>query len=131
MEFDDVFGSKDFVPDMKATDRWEAIDELITHLVATGRINPEIRDAVAAAVKKREASMSTGIGLGIGIPHAATDLVTKAVGAVGRSKQGIDFDALDGQPVKTVALFLVPKNFQSHLLTLANIAKALGKADFR
>jgi mannitol/fructose-specific phosphotransferase system IIA component (Ntr-type) len=54
------------------------------------------------------------------------------VGALGRSKAGVNFDALDNQPVKLVMLFLVPQGqFQKHLHTLANIAKFLHKPDFR
>ena len=53
--------------------------------------------------------MSTGIGFGIGIPHASTDLIYEVVGALGRSKKGINFDALDNQPVNLVMLFLVPQ----------------------
>ncbi|MCU0788874.1 MAG: PTS sugar transporter subunit IIA, partial [Verrucomicrobia bacterium] len=85
-----------------------------------------------AAVKKREKSMSTGIGFGIGIPHTSTDLIYDVVGALGRSKTGVQFDALDNQPVNLVMLFLVPQgHFQKHLHTLANIAKLLHKAEFR
>lgn len=132
MDLGDILGPDNVLPDMQAGDRWQAIDELIANLVATGRIKPEHRDAVTAVVKKRENSMSTGIGFGIGIPHASTDLITEVVGALGRSKPGIDFDALDNQPVKIVMLFLVPQGqFQKHLHTLANIAKMLHKADFR
>ena len=76
--------------------------------------------------------MSTGIGFGIGIPHASTDLINEVVGALGRSKKGVNFDALDNQPVNLVMLFLVPQGqFQKHLHTLANIAKLLHKAEFR
>ena len=76
--------------------------------------------------------MSTGIGFGIGIPHASTDLIYEVVGALGRSKKGVNFDALDNQPVNLVMLFLVPQGqFQKHLHTLANIAKLLHKAEFR
>ena len=117
---------------MRASNRWEAIDELIDNLVAAGKIQVGDRDAVIAAVKKRETSMSTGIGFGIGIPHASTDLIYEVAGALGRSKKGVNFDALDNQPVKLVMLFLVPQGqFQKHLHTLANIAKLLHKAEFR
>ena len=82
-------------------------------------------------VKKRETSMSTGIGFGIGIPHASTELITEVVAAFGRSKQGVNFDALDNQPVHLVTLFLVPAGqFQKHLHTLAGIAKVLRRDDF-
>src|SRR5580692_10696060 len=75
--------------DMRATDRWEAIDELVTNLVATGRVKSEDRNAVSGALRKREMSMSTGIGYGVGIPHASTELIHEPVAAFGRSKQKI------------------------------------------
>jgi len=132
MDLGDILSKAQIIPDLRGTNRWEAIDELIGNLVATGKIQAGDRDAVTAAVKKRETSMSTGIGFGIGIPHASTDLIHEVVGALGRSKQGVNFDALDNQPVKLVMLFLVPQGqFQKHLHTLANIAKLLHKADFR
>jgi mannitol/fructose-specific phosphotransferase system IIA component (Ntr-type) len=105
---------------------------LIANLVASGKIKPENRDSIAAVVRKRESSMSTGIGFGIGIPHASTDLIYEVVGALGRSTRGVNFDALDNQAVNLVVLFLVPQgHFQKHLHTLANIAKLLHKKEFR
>ena len=132
MDLGDILSREQIIPDLRATNRWEAIDELINNLVATGKIVPEHHDAIAAVVKKRESSMSTGIGFGIGIPHASTDLISEVVGSLGRSRKGVSFDALDNQPVNLVMLFLVPQGqFQKHLHTLANIAKLLHKADFR
>ena len=132
MNLGDILSPGQINPEMQASNRWEAIDELISKLVETGRIKPESRDQIAAVVKKRETSMSTGIGFGIGIPHASTDLIYEVVGAFGRSRNGINFDALDNQPVKLVMLFLVPQGqFQKHLHTLANIAKLLHKTEFR
>jgi fructose-specific phosphotransferase system IIA component len=132
MDLGDILTKEQIITDLQAADRWQAIDELINNLVATGRIKTEHHDAIAAVVKKRESSMSTGIGFGIGIPHASTDLIAEVVGALGRSKRGVNFDALDNQPVNLVMLFLVPQGqFQKHLHTLANIAKLLHRADFR
>jgi mannitol/fructose-specific phosphotransferase system IIA component (Ntr-type) len=132
MDLGDILGPEQIIPEMSATNRWEAIDELIKNLVTTGKIKPENLDAISAVVKKRESSMSTGIGFGIGIPHASTDLIYEVTGALGRSKKGISFDALDNQPVNLVVLFLVPQGqFQKHLHTLAHIAKLLHRAEFR
>lgn len=132
MDLGDILSREQIITDLRATNRWEAIDELIENLVATGKISPQHREAIVAVVKKRESSMSTGIGFGIGIPHASTDLINEVVGALGRSKQGVNFDSLDNQPVNLVMLFLVPQGqFQKHLHTLANIAKLLHKAEFR
>jgi nitrogen PTS system EIIA component len=132
MDLGDILSKEQIITDLRATNRWEAIDELINNLVATGRIKAEHREAIAAVVKKRESSMSTGIGFGIGIPHASTDLIFEVVGSLGRSKPGVDFEALDSQPVHLVMLFLVPQGqFQKHLHTLANIAKLLHRTEFR
>ncbi len=132
MTLADILSKEQIVTDLQANNRWEAIDELVDKLVACGRIKPEHREAIAAVVKKREQSMSTGIGFGIGIPHASTDLIDDVVGALGRSTKGVNFDALDNQPVNLVMLFLVPQGqFQKHLHTLANIAKLLHNKEFR
>jgi len=132
MDLGDILSREQIITDLHATNRWEAIDELIDNLVATGKVSPQHREAIIAVVKKRESSMSTGIGFGIGIPHASTDLITEVVGSLGRSKKGVNFDSLDTQPVSLVLLFLVPQGqFQKHLHTLANIAKLLHKTDFR
>ena len=132
MDLGDILSEEQIITDLQAGTRWEAIDELIKNLVATGKIKPEHHDAISAVVKKRESSMSTGIGFGIGIPHASTDLIYEVVGSLGRSKKGVNFDSLDNQPVNLVMLFLVPQGqFQKHLHTLANIAKLLHRAEFR
>ena len=132
MTLGDILQKDQIITELNASTRWEAIDELINRLVQCGKIKPENRDQIAAVVKKRETSMSTGIGFGIGIPHASTDLIYEVVGAFGRSSKGVNFDALDNQPVHLVMLFLVPQGqFQKHLHTLANIAKRLHNKDFR
>ena len=132
MELADFLTKEQVVTDLKASDRWEAIEELIGLLVDSGQIKPDHREAIVSIVKKRETSMSTGIGFGIGIPHASSDLIDNVTGAFGRSKDGVNFDALDNQPVNLVMLFLVPQGqFQKHLHTLAKIAKMLHKKEFR
>lgn len=132
MTLSEIVQKEQILTELKASNRWEAIDELIGRLVECGRIKPEHREAITAVVKKRETSMSTGIGFGIGIPHASTDQIDEVVGALGRSKVGIDFEALDNQPVNLVVLFLVPQGqFQKHLHTLASIAKLFHNKEFR
>ena len=120
------------IPEMKATERWSAIVELIDLLVGLGKINSDDRDTVLAALKAREETMSTGIGFGIAIPHASSDRVHEVVAAFGRSSTGIEFDSLDNAPVKFIVLFVVPKDqFQTHLRTLAAIAKFLNDRGVR
>jgi mannitol/fructose-specific phosphotransferase system IIA component (Ntr-type) len=132
MNLADILSPAQIISEMRAANRWEAIEELIVNLVENGKIRNEDRESISTVVRKRENSMSTGIGFGIGIPHASTDLIHEVVGAFGRSRAGIDFDSLDNQPVKLVMLFLVPQGqFQKHLHTLADIAKLLHQTEFR
>jgi len=132
MDLNEFFGPKPIVIDLRAENRWEAIDELINHLVAIHKIKAEHRGAIVESIRKRESSMSTGIGFGIGLPHASTNLISAVVAAVGRSRKGIQFDALDGKLVNLVILFLVPEGeFQKHLHTLAEMAKLIHRDDFR
>lgn len=118
--------------DLQATDRWQAIDELVCSLVSSGRI-PETQAAdVLAAVRAREETMSTGIGNGIGIPHAAIGGLAGAQAMLGISRHDIEFEALDAKPVRLVILFVVPGDaFQQHLDTLADIARVLSDAETR
>jgi mannitol/fructose-specific phosphotransferase system IIA component (Ntr-type) len=129
---DDYFGPNVNVVDLLAQDRWQAIEELMNHLVHTHKIQSPHRDSIAESIRKRELSTSTGIGFGIGIPHASTALVSEVVAVVGRSRKGIQFDALDSKPVHLVFLFLVPAGqLQKHVHLLANVAKLLHRQDFR
>ena len=132
MTLNEIVKADHIVPELKADNRWEAIDELVDTLVINDAIEKSNRDDIVDAVRTRENSMSTGIGYGIGIPHASTDLIENVVGALGRSKNGINFEALDNQPVTLVVLFLVPQGqFQKYLHTLANIARQLHDSKYR
>jgi hypothetical protein len=112
---------------MGAADRWAAIDDMVGNLIATGRIKEENRDAITAVVKKRESSMSTGIGFGIGIPHASTDLIADVVGALGRSRKGISFDALDNQPRASSKNISTPWPTSPNSFTSRNFARNWSK----
>jgi mannitol/fructose-specific phosphotransferase system IIA component (Ntr-type) len=132
MALADLLSAEEIVPEMRATERWPAIVELIDLLVSQNKIKPEDRDSILASLKQREETMSTGIGFGIAIPHCSSDRLQEVVAAFGRSSNGIEFDALDNAPVKFVVLFIVPKNqFQTHLRTLASIAKFLNDRSVR
>jgi mannitol/fructose-specific phosphotransferase system IIA component (Ntr-type) len=132
MALAELLSPEQIIPEMKAMERWDAIVELMDLLVARGQIKPEDKDGILAALKQREETMSTGIGFGIAIPHCSSDRLDKVVAAFGRSSKGIEFDALDNAPVKFVVLFVVPKNqFQTHLRTLASIAKFLNDRTVR
>src|ERR1700738_2708481 len=120
------------IPQMKATERWAAIVELIDLLVQKNRVRPSDRDSILAALRQREETMSTGIGFGIAIPHASSNCVSEVVAALGRSSTGLELDSIDYSPVRFIVLFVVPKDqFQVHLRTLAAIAKFLNDKSVR
>lgn len=120
------------IPEMKAGERWQAIEEIVSVLVSVGKIAPTDEPDVLSALKQREETMSTGIGFGIAIPHASSDCVSDVVAAFGRSQKGIEFDSLDNEPVHFIVLFIVPRDqFQTHLRTLAAIAKFLNDRTVR
>lgn len=132
MNLADILGREQILPDLRAADRWEAIDELVGLLVATGRIKAADRDCVASVIKKREHSMSTGMGFGLAFPTATTDVIGNVVMALGRSRKGVEFDALDRQPVKIVMLVLVPMGpRQENLNLLHTLSEIFNFVPFR
>jgi PTS system nitrogen regulatory IIA component len=81
-------------------------------------------DAVLAAIDRREEKGSTGLEFGIAVPHAKSERVKQLTMAVSISKEGIGFDALDGEPSKPFFLMLAPPDQTgSHIEALAEIAK--------
>jgi len=118
--------------DMKATEHWPAIVELVEFLTERGDIPKDCHDSVLAALEEREAQISTGIGSGVAIPHTFSDTMEDVVAVFGRSKNGIDFEALDNAPVHFIILFIVPrKDYHLHLRTLAAIAKMFTNCEVR
>ena len=112
------------MPSMASTTHWEAIEEIVNHLHSLGYLTDSQKPSVIEALREREGKISTGIGSGVAIPHAFSDLVEDVVVGFGRSREGIDFEALDNAPVHFVILFIVPKKkYQLHLKTLAAIAR--------
>lgn len=118
--------------DMKATEHWPAIIELVDFLAESGDIPKTCYDDILKALEEREAQISTGIGSGVAIPHTFSDTLENVVAIFGRSKGGIDFEALDNAPVHFIILFIVPrKDYHLHLRTLAAIAKMFTNCEVR
>src|SRR6188474_2203136 len=99
MKLKDFIVTEAIVPDLKATDRDGAIRELVTSLATSGGLPDDAVEDVVAALIKREQNGSTGFGKGVAVPHVKHAKVTRMSGTVGRSPAGIDFAALDHQPV--------------------------------
>lgn len=112
--------------DLEAANKWEAIEKMVNILVEGREITQADREKILEAVLAREKSMSTGIGKGVAIPHATSDLINEVVGAYARLSQPIEFDAIDGEPVQHLVLMVIPKNqYQQHIKTLAGIARLM------
>jgi len=107
-------------------------DEVLLELVRNLRLPEEKERIVLEALKKRESIGSTGIGKGIAIPHTRSLVLDEVYLVVGRSREGVDFDALDGKPVHLFFLLCAPPQDPGtiYLLTLgkiAHIARKLAK----
>lgn len=109
---------------LKGLTKEEVIDELIEILFNDNVI--EDKDKFKIAVMKREEKFSTGIGNGVGIPHGKNKFVTEAAIAFGISKNGVDFDSMDGEPAHLIFLIVVPeKSNDIHLKVLSYISRRL------
>lgn len=126
----ELFEPEDLLLGFDPADKWEAIHALVDHLVDRGRIDAAAAEPVREAVLARERSMSTGMELGVAIPHAAVDELPEIVGAMGivRREGGLDFESIDGQATQVIVLLVIPKAQKLlHIRTLADIARVLAK----
>jgi fructose PTS system EIIA component len=109
---------------LDATNKWEAIQELVDLLISAHELRLMDRNEVIDGVFARERSLSTGLEHGIAVPHAVANCVEDVIAALGTSRSGIPFESHDGQPAKLVILLLIPQGaFQRHVRTLAGIAR--------
>lgn len=115
---------------LQSTEKFEVINELVRPLVASGAITEE--SEFVSAIARRENMESTGIGLGVAIPHARTKAVTSIVLAFGRSDPGVDFNSLDSKPSHLVFLIAAPEEQKTeYIMTLARLSKLLRKDEVR
>jgi len=100
----------------------DVLRELVQILVSAGKIND--LETVLQALLKRESLQSTGLESGIAVPHAKTPVVSKLTLAIGISKEGINFDAIDKKPSHLFFLLLSPPDKSGpHIGALAEIAR--------
>ncbi len=118
------------LPELKAKDKKGVLEELVDALV---RRDPSIdKKALVKVLLERERLGSTGIGDGVAIPHGKFPGITHPIISFGRSRKGLDFESMDGEPVFLFFLLVAPENSASiHLKALAKIAKILKNSAFR
>jgi len=132
MKITDFLNKKAATCDLKGKDKKSVISELLELIVKTGEIKPKEKDSIVNIILERESLGSTGIGLGIGIPHGKCNCIKKLTGAVGISGEGVNFDSLDGEPVYIMFLLLAPQDSAGpHLKALARISRLLKDKYFR
>jgi mannitol/fructose-specific phosphotransferase system IIA component (Ntr-type) len=132
MKLKEFIVSDAIVAELKSGDRDGVLRELVTSLAEAGALPNDAVDEVVAALIKREQNGSTGFGKGVAVPHVKHAKVTRMAGTVGRSVNGIDFAALDHQPVYSVVLLLSPENApQQHLQAMNAVFNNLQKDTFR
>lgn len=116
------------IMDLKATTKAGVIDEMVHHYYEKGIIDDE--ELYKQDILKREAESSTGMGDGIAIPHAHDKAVKKAAVMFARSKTGVDYDSMDGQPAHLFFMIAAPEGADNtHLAALAALSKVLMNPD--
>jgi mannitol/fructose-specific phosphotransferase system IIA component (Ntr-type) len=120
------------VTQLASRERDAVITELVDVLVRTGAADPGLRGELVLRVLDREKRGSTGFGRGVAVPHVKHRQVTRMAAAIGLSPTGVDFNALDKQPVYSVFLLLSPEDKpEEHLQAMEVIFKNLSKETFR
>jgi fructose-specific phosphotransferase system IIA component len=115
---------------LQGTDKESVITELVD-LLDAGKLLTDKND-VLQAVLSRESTRSTGIGSGIAIPHGKCKGIKDLVMAIGISRQGIDFQSIDGKPVHIIVLLVSPIDRTGpHIQALARISRLMLDEDFK
>ena len=124
MKISELLDPQAIVADLQARDKDRALAELSEALIAG---EPSLnRDEVMAVLQEREKLGSTGIGDGVAIPHGKLAGIPELMLAFGRSRAGVDFESMDGQPAHLFFLLVAPEESVGvHLKTLARISKLL------
>lgn len=115
---------------LAATDKKNAIGELVDLLAAAGKITDAA--GLKEAVWTRETTRTTGIGHSLAIPHGKAVGVPGLCMAIGKPAQPIDFNSIDGKPVRLIVLLASPiDRTNDHIQALAKISRLMNSEDFR
>jgi len=129
MRLRDVLSESVVKPGLESVDKEECFEELVDLLVRGGCVAD--RAAALGAIRRREEQGSTGIGRGCAVPHGKDSSIPGLCVAVGTSEAGIEFDAVDGQPVHVVILILASVDQPGrHVQALAEVVRLLKLPDF-
>lgn len=124
MNIQDLLAPEVMILDLQATTKRAALKEIIASLYKAGKIRDE--QEFLEGILAREAQTTTGLGEGIAMPHSKNAAVITPTIAFARSSKGVDYDALDGQPVELFFMIAVPTDANdTHLQALANLSRYL------
>ena len=132
MKLTDIVVEKAIVPNLECTERNDVLVALVDKLIECGAADAAIKDELIERLFERERKGSTGFGRGVAVPHVKHKGIKSMTAAIGLSEQGIEFNALDKQPVYSVFLLLSPEDRpEEHLQAMEAIFKNLSKDTFR
>ena len=132
MKFSEFVVRDAIIAELQSSDRDGVLRELVGALAEAGELPDAAVDEVVEALIKREKNGSTGFGKGVAVPHVKHPNIKKMAATIGRSAGGVDFAALDHQPVYSVVLLLSPENQpQQHLQAMNIVFTNLQKDTFR
>jgi fructose-specific phosphotransferase system IIA component len=115
---------------LAATTKRGVIEELVDMLASAGKVSDA--QALKDAVWTREQTRTTGIGLGLAIPHGKCAGMSGLAMAIGKPSEPMNFESIDGQPVKLIVLLASPPDKQSdHIQALARISRLMNMEEFR
>lgn len=131
MKLTEFISKKAILPALKATDKKGSIQELVQAARKAYDGEKFVVADIVDAIVQREKIGSTGIGGGVGVPHAKLDGIKNVIGAFGRASAPLDFSAVDGQPVNLFFLIIAPpsKN-EAYLKALQTVMSALKRPNF-
>jgi mannitol/fructose-specific phosphotransferase system IIA component (Ntr-type) len=132
MKLTEIVAEGAIIPQLQSLERDSVVSDLIDALVASGAAPTSIKAELIKRVLERERKGSTGFGKGVAVPHVKHPSIKKMAAAIGISPRGVDFNALDKQPVYSIVLLLSPEDRpDEHLQAMEVIFKNLTKETFR
>lgn len=131
MKFADFVCRESVTATLSSFDKEGVVREMVRSLLEGGHVSQDEFDGIVKAILKREDLGSTGIGRGVAVPHTKHGSVDKLVGTVAVSREGVDFNSLDGEQVHLFFLLVSPPDRPGdHLRALENISRQLRNDTF-
>ncbi len=130
MKISDILSTDVIAVKLDVADKDDALKKIIELAAKSNKIIDI--DKVSGTIYEREKLVSTGVGKGFAIPHGKTDSISDVVAAFAITKEPIDFDSIDGEPVRFIFLLIGKENLlNTHIKLLSRISRLMNKDEFR